>query len=186
MTSTIHPPDRLNYTQRPPGYEVSEWTGPTKICARGWYVFSDPAENAINRGAPLYAQDEALERAWSHYKGRHDPPGMWVALAPEGGPWAWGDDIVGCLGWTDGDTDAHAAEARAAAWARYDDRLELAARVETCDGAVRPELAAKYWSLYGITTPFWPRCLAWSDESAAVVRKWLADSTMAMPDVLRG
>lgn len=32
----------------------------------------------------------------------------------------------------------------------------------------------------------WPRCLTWSDEQAAEVERWLVDSSVETPEVLRG
>lgn len=108
------------------------------------------------------------DAAWTRYKEHHDPPGLAVM------------SFRACaLGLPD-------PEARAAAWAWYDERLELANQVETCNGAVRPELAAKYWALYGVTLPLWPRALGWSPEAVAGLKRWLINSTAELPEVLRG
>lgn len=138
---------RLDYSKPPPGWDVA---GP-------W-----PAGLIV--------------AAWKDYKREHDPPGM--------------TEIFGCGGMVDGEivrglkfrfgiaSDevlyADRDKARAAAWAWYDRRDNIA------DALVIFTMP----SSASVRSPFWPRCLTWTDEQVAEVERWLWDSSAKMPAVL--
>ena len=99
MTAKTDSVEKLDRTQPPPGYEVSEWGNPP-----GWFWYPDPCEDAQNCGAPLATEAAALAAAWAHYECEHDPPGLQVHAWGYGRreaeqPWwrAW----PVCLTWSD-------------------------------------------------------------------------------------
>jgi hypothetical protein len=117
--------------------------------------------------------DRALAAAWDHYEKRNDPPGLRSHNAPHGrARWSLvGPPMVTFVIADHATLDA----ARAAAWSRYWRRVALSISVNT-DTLDRIQSQS-------IRDP-WPRCLAWSDEEVADVKRWLADGG-EVPEVLR-
>lgn len=103
----------------------------------------------------------ALSVAWAKYKAENDPPGLPLFSSGRVMEWYGG-----------------AAEARAAAWAWYERRLDL---------AVKLERLADFMLSIGTHTNFnpWPRGLTWTDEQVAGVERWLVGRGK-LPEVLRG
>ncbi len=105
----------------------------------------------------------------------NDPPGMQVA-GPAGNTTLWSWRLLSgaheAVLWSRSE-----AEARAAAWAWYDRRLALHERL-------RCGLGDRLGRCDGLD--FWPLILSWSDDQVAEVERWLVDSTVGMPEVLRG
>ena len=152
---------KLDFSKPPPGYEVSEWTGRPEICAPGWYYYPDPTENAANLGAPKYAEDEARDDAWNHYKLHNDPP--CTAYCPS----YYSDRGLDWFGGKEG--------ARAALWSWYERCLALYERLAM---TTMPSTA-------GVRTSLWPRMLGWSEPWYEAVVRWL-DEGGDPPEVLRG
>lgn len=118
------------------------------------------------KSPPKY--EAALAAVWAHYEREHDPPGMQVHA------WGYGRREAEQPWWR-ARASANLAESRAAAWAWYWRRVALA------DALAMITMS----SSAGVRTPFWPRCLAWSDEQVAEVDHWIAEGGGA-PEVLRG
>ncbi len=143
---------RLDYSKPPPGWDVA---GP-------W-----PAGLIV--------------AAWKDYKREHDPPGMWTTRSSEVTE-AYGDqtweagpaELLNGTGPTWIGQYGSRPEARAAAWAWYDRRDNIA------DALVIFTMP----SSASVRSPFWPRCLTWTDEQVAEVERWLWDSSAKMPAVL--
>lgn len=167
--------ERLDYTKPPPGYVVryedcsmANGDGPPLW----WY------------GAPHYmastsSEAEAVAAAWAHHKERHDPPGITVGRVHSPPTYAvWWAYYTGGGGLLCLFHRFSEADARAAAWARYDRRLALCGRLAA---------AGVDDVLFAVTerTSLWPRCLTWSDDHVAAVERWLDDPTVEMPEVLR-
>lgn len=160
---------RLDYSKPPLGHTIAWRTHG----AREW-SFKSPEgirlprpANGCDDLAEYTTQRLALAAAWDHYKAHNDPPGMllWVAAMLRE---RWAGEV---------------AALRPAAWAWHDRRHALAdklrdediRRVMDCDpGYPLPGAVA------------WPRCLTWTDEQVVEVERWLADSAVEMPEVLRG
>lgn len=131
------------------------------------------------------------------YKNENDPPGGKIVGHLDG--WAFGfpnqdKEAIGSYNMPH--------EARAAAWAWYDRRRALAARVDSlleCEvcGNREPQTGydaqpdAQPWciecdrEMVGFDN-MWPDCLAWSDDQVAEVERWLVDSNAETPEVMRG
>mgnify|MGYP000370159008 CR=1 FL=1 len=178
--------ERLDYSKPPEGYEVSHWSKSGTADACGWYFYEDPSENATNGGDPKGSYGEALEVAWVHYKASDDPSGCEVFGC---GSMAGGRVVRGWkfrFGIESNEVlYPDRAQARAAAWAWYDHRLALHWKFEDELTQVRlidhhPEVPTSV-----LCAGLWPRCLTWSDEQVAEVERWLVDSTVEMPKVLR-
>jgi len=116
---------------------------------------------------------EVIKHAWRHFKAHNDPPGLEVK---QDALFGWGFQMLRMRTWPTQGTrpvrefhviDGGRQSALSAAWAWYDRRLAL----PECD--LGPS---------GV----WPRILTWSDEQVAAVERWLVDSTVEMPEVLRG
>jgi hypothetical protein len=146
--------ERLDYSKPPLGYVVwldDEW---------GCWCYSTWDDGASFNDEPIDSEEQAIAAAWTHYKARHDPPGMlssWVAalrrqLGPEG---------RGC-------------HIRPHAWAYHDRRLAIWEKLEVAEGSERTFIA----------DDLWPAILTWSDDQVAEVERWLVDSTAEMPEVL--
>ena len=171
MTAKTDSVEKLDRTQPPPGYEVSdsEWGSPP-----GWFWYPDPFEDAQNCGAPLATEAAALAAAWAHYEREHDPPGLQVHA------WGYGRREAEQPWWRARDS-ANLAEARAAAWAWYWRRVEVG------DVLMRGPVSI---SERRATMPVpprraWPVCLTWSDAQVAEVERWLAKGGEPPPEVLR-
>lgn len=219
--------ERIDYSKPPPGY----------TCAGLWWAYGEEESgHAEWTDTCLKRQAAGVVAAWAHYKARHDPPGMWVEMS-EHGNWAWGTRDLGCHDWVDSfdDPEREREAARAAAWAWYDRRLEVATQldagavvlVEHLDGGGRRRVPTPRTRIVDALQPMltigtdeddramavaeaerlfsegrltfegdqpielaavivWPRCLTWSDEQVAEVERWLVDSTVELPEVLRG
>lgn len=179
---------RIDFNAPPPGYTAEgQW----------WSYPSPTPSHPLPNIAMVAPSNGALAAAWAHYKDRHDPPGLRTR------PWGFGGWVF-CCGLIvdpqpgprkvmlndDGQPYASEADARAAAWAWYERRLEIAARLESIlRRALRTVILATeaaYFSKCEICTyQAWPRCLTWSDEQVAEVERWLVDPA-EMPEVLRG
>ena len=184
---------RLDYSKPPPEYTASEDPKePMCILSDGLYFNSNRGWWRSD-GQPL--RWHTIASTWAYYKAHSDPPGMTVAWEPA-------DDCCGAVGagdWEvtlgspDGTTmvawwrtaeskDAGAesgalrAAARAAAWAWYDRRLTLLAKLELAEVVTRQYIA----------DDLWPAIVSWSDAQVALAERWLVDSTMELPEVLGG
>lgn len=127
----------------------------------------------------------ALAHAWRDYKECHDPPGMevWQTIARQGSiaQTVWVFSVAGAADGIDWYTESK--EARAAAWAWYERRLALTRRLEqTCEAQ---HLQVPLPLLHA-NVAYWPRIMTWTDEQVAEVERWLVDSTVEVPEVLRG
>lgn len=158
--------ERLDFSKPPPGYCIDEqddgW----------WWWLADPEDGNV---APFSSEAEAIAAAWTHYKERHDPPGMW-AYHTAGG-YAFGLAHRGLTGGSKARSATWAwcrlaeggeASARNAAWRHYWRRLTLSSRLTHED-----------------MDDLWPHCLEWSDEQVSEVERWLAKGG-ELPAVLRG
>ena len=196
--------ERLDFTKPPLGYEVD--LDDDQEVNPGLWTWS--TDGGRTRGAePQGAEYEALEDAWSHYKGEHDPPGMRVVL----GVGLWGFDVFQTRGlWDPSVRDGlwNKAAARAAAWSWYETRLALADKLDRADiacpqcgsreahsYAIDERTESQPWctecdvemgALFDGAEDFLTRLLPASNEQVAEVERWLVDSTAEMPEVLRG
>jgi predicted RNA-binding Zn-ribbon protein involved in translation (DUF1610 family) len=109
----------LDYSKPPPGYavrfedsSVQDGSGPPL-----WW-WGDP-----HYAASVESEAEALAAAWAHYKAHNDPPGLDVNA------WGFGQRGIEAAWWRPLSDDAALASARTAAWAWYDRRLAVHARV---------------------------------------------------------
>ena len=180
MTEETAEVPQLDYSKPPPGFRIS--------------------------GPPSHSEhtQAAIRDAWAYYKTDNDPPGFLVtgdeaADDGSGGNAAWllpervllaGDGYHGGYATT--------SSARTAAWAWYDRRLALAAKLDVAlivdeepfkgriIRTVVPAGEARHFD--GEQRPYaaWPRILTWSYDQVAEVERWLADSTAEIPEVLRG
>lgn len=167
--------DRLDFSKPPNDYLVWFDDGWSCVC---WGLEDDG--QAINTPDDNLTEEAATAAAWAHCKARHDPPGMRVesckgaASSPRSG-WF----VVVLL---HGDVShwlfvkLTEAEARAAAWAWYEDALEVA---DLLGGESGP---AETWP----KRCSWPIPMRWSADERASVRAWAAGPGHAMPEVLRG
>ena len=162
--------ERLNYSEPPPGYKVGQES------EAQWYWVRGPVDGEGYRGDVAIGEGAALAAAWTHVKVHHDPPGVYRC-----GPLAlyvtFGPGLPRFL-------------SRTEAWAWYDCRLGLAEkwqRIYDTDGDARQLAAVRYRGADDETAfdNWWPRCLAWSSEQVANVERWLSDSTVETPGVLR-
>jgi len=163
----------LDFTQPPPGYT---WDERRRSSLRDIY------DDLVG----------PLAEAWTHYKARFDPPGMFTRVVA--GTYAkpaqsavWGPffehagrqynlvfEVAGAT-----PVEQRAATARAAAWRWYEARAEL------------------YGILRKLNPPreFWPVLLTWLDEQVAEVNQFLTDNAdvimfgaadgLTFPEVLR-
>lgn len=178
MTEETADIQRLDYGEPPPGYQVGQGS------EAQWYWVRGPVDGEGHRGDIALGEDAALTAAWTHVKVHHDPPGVYRC-----GPLAlyitFGPGLPQLL-------------SRTEAWAWYDRRLALAAKLDVAlivdeepfkgriIRTVVPAGEARHFD--GEQRPYaaWPRILTWSDEQVAEVERWLADSNAETPEVLRG
>lgn len=171
---------RLDRTKAPPGY----WLGVLAYEEGYFPTCKAPAGHPSWRGEMV---GEVVAAAWEYYQRANDPPGMWSL----GGGWEGGFGLAGVSALRGGRWDG--AQARAAAWAWYWKRREVAdklddARQETAEGAETP-LSEGRLSFEGdppielAAVDAWPRCLAWPDEQVSAVERWLTDGG-ELPEVL--
>jgi hypothetical protein len=182
--------ERLDFSKPPPGWVPS---------GEG-HVEEPNTPDSRARRRPIAA-------AWGHYKEELDPPGMRVQFFRRrsgGGDWTASDPIQ--LVWIKTTThrdDGTEFEARAAAWQWYEQRLELANKLESlliCDRCGNDNPHTEMIDATTCTQPwctecdqemggigdFWPDILTWSNEQVAAVDLWLTDTTKAWPEVLCG
>lgn len=181
--------ERLNFSQPPNGYLVWFDDGWSCVC---WGLEDDG--QAINTSDDNLTEESATAAAWAHHEARHDPPGMAVHFIAGEGWW------VQVLDHPAGESDdnhvgptrhplADLAEARVAAWAWYEDAVEVADLLE--DGLLDDGPPHPTW----FERCAWPRPLAWTAEQRAEARHWLAYPHVLaqatgvpaeLPEVLRG
>lgn len=166
MTEETAEIQRLDYSKPPPGYGVADNT----------QAFRAPDGPLGSPGTWRSAADGLLA-AWAHYKASNYPPGIEVT---DDGLFGWGFQVLRMRTWPTPGTrpvrefhviDGGQQEARAAAWAWYDRRLELAERLDHARsidalGVVEP-LARP------LPPPRWPHCLTWSDDVVADVERYV-------------
>ena len=163
---------RLDYSRPPP-----EWVESGVATVGGQtYPAVEPGGRARRR---------PVQYAWVNYKNENDPPGGEIVGHSEGWAFVFLDRDNEAIG-----NYYMPYEARAAAWAWYDCRLGLAEkwqRIYDTDGDARQLAAVRYRGADDETAfdNWWPRCLAWSSEQVANVERWLSDSTVETPGVLR-
>lgn len=191
----------LDFSAPPPGYAVDCYPHEKA---------SDPPTSfgvALAGARPLclFADEgEAVAAAWSDYKLSHDPPGMWCGFSRSlndldncsirvgvhacGSRWElWPDITVPYEGFT--------VKARAWAWAWYDRRHALMAKIPTMVTSLRADRRGPYPSRALAQrlafaqrlverAPF-HRVLCWHDEWVAEVEAWI-ECPSHLPEALRG
>lgn len=180
--------ERLDFSKPPPGYDV---------VANGFDQERFPVERRWHATSELHSSNNhaseanANAAAWTHHKARRDPPGMWsgycgiLPLCDQYRP-RMGVSIPGVAhlelyvsAERPGTCEEAKAMGRAAAWAWYEDAVEVADLLDGENGPTEtwPERCA------------WPRPLRWTAEQRNEVRRWVADGGVVAgwaPEVLRG
>lgn len=145
---------------------------------------------------PSCASPMCLKAAWARYKTNNDPPGLVVeewGFGQRKAEQPWFKSVgIGAV---------PMSTTRANAWAWYDRRLVLAARIDDalwCDrcGNTKPSFesidektCSQPWCTEcdaergGFSDP-WPGILSWTDEQVAEVERWMADGTAEVPACL--